>query len=41
MATSYVDAKLAIQSGMETTSDGTTNDNRIMKVVGDQKQENV
>lgn len=29
------------QSGMEQSSDGTTDDNRIMRVSGDQKQENV
>lgn len=29
------------QSGMETSADGTTNDNRIMRVLGDQKQQNV
>lgn len=32
---------VAPQSGMETSADGTTNDNRIMKLAGGQKQENV
>nr|ULG00109.1 MAG: putative structural protein [Salisharnavirus sp.] len=34
-------AIVAPQSGMEMSADGTTDDNRIMRLAGDQKQENV
>jgi hypothetical protein len=39
MAIPYAEV-LRVQSGME-SSDGTTNDNRVMKISGEQKQENV